>query len=247
VLDKLGTKMTDNKKTIRILALSLFSLGLLAGMFLAGAGAWSDLEATFYGFGKMADHSLTTLHCPVLMTATETGVIRADLANHSNKTVQAKTRIYISSLPIRTVETITPIASGETKELTWTVTSEDVALGNLILAKVLVYPYGDAPLREGWCGTLVLKVPLLNGSQVFGILLALSLVGLLGGIGLWVMGGSPLKGRTLTAIRAMICLTAFILVDMVFSFLGLWLYGLVLFVVVVVLILGVLTSVALAS
>jgi hypothetical protein len=62
-----------------------------------------------------------------------------------------------------------------------------------------------------------------------------------------VIGGRPLKGKTLIAIRAMIWLVALVLADMVVSFMGLWLIGLIFFVVAALLILSVLTSAVLAS
>jgi hypothetical protein len=241
-------QMTGDKIIIRCLAIILFSVGVLSGMFLAGAGAWPDLEATFYGFGKVADNRLTTLRCPVLMTVTETGVISATLSNHSELPVDAKVRVYVSNPgPIRVVETITPLAPGETKKMEWTVTAEDVDFRNLILVKVLAFAYYKVPIREGWCGILVLNLPYLTGSQVFISALVLSLVGLLSGIGLWAIGGRPLIGKTLSAFRAMIWLAALVLTDMVLSFMGLWLFGLIFFVVATLLILVVLTSAVLAS
>jgi hypothetical protein len=240
-------QMTGDKKIMRSLAIILFSVGVLSGMFLAVAGAWPDLEATFYGFGKVTDHSLTTLRCPVLMTAAETGVISATLSNHSELPAEAKVRVYFSGPgPMRIVETVTPLAAGETKQVHWTATSADVDFRNLILVKALAFVYDNVPAREGWCGILVLNLPYLTGNQVFIFVLALSLVGLLGGVGLWVIGGRPLKGKTLTAIRAMIWLAALVLVDMVVSFMGLWLIGLILFVAAALLILGIVTSAAVA-
>jgi hypothetical protein len=241
-------QMVSHKKAIRNLAIFLFSVGVLLGMFLAGAATWTDLEATFYGFEKVANDPLTTLRCPVLMTATETGIIRATLSNNSELPVDARVRVYVSNPgPIRIVETITPLAPGETKKLEWTVTSEDVDFGNLILVKVLAFAYYKVPVREEWCGILVLNLPYLTGNQIFVSALVLGLLGMLIGIGLWVIGGRPLKGKTLSAIRAMIWLVALVLADMVVSFMGLWLIGLIFFVTAALLILGVLTSAVLAS
>jgi hypothetical protein len=67
------------------------------------------------------------------------------------------------------------------------------------------------------------------------------------GIGLWVIGGRPLKGKTLISFHAMIWLAALVLADMVVSFMGLWLFGIIFFVAAALLILGVLTSAVLAS
>ena len=239
--------MSNQKKPIRSLAIFLFSVGVVLGMSLTGVAIWTDLEATFYGFGKVADNPLTTLRCPVLMTATETGIIRATLSNNSELPVDARVRVYVSNPgPIRIVETITSLAPGETKKVEWTVTSEDVDFGNLILVKVLAFAYYEAPVREKWCGILVLNLPYLSGNQVFNSALGLSLAGLLIGFALWVIGGRPLKGKTLIAFHAMIWLAVFVLADMVFSFMGLWLLGLILFVAAALLILGVLTSAILA-
>ena len=240
--------MTGDKKIIRSLAIILFSVGVLSGMFLAVAGAWPDLEATFYGFGKLTDHSLTTLRCPVLMTAAETGVISATLSNPSELSAEAKVRVCFSGPgPIQIVETVTPLAAGETKQVHWTATSADVDFRNLILVKALAFPYGNVPVREGWCGILVLNLPYLTGNQVFIFLLMLSLAGLLIGIGLWVIGGNPLKGKTLTAIHAMIWLAAFVLADMAASFMGVWLFGVILFLLAILLIAVIIANVALAS
>ena len=240
--------MSNHKKTIRNLAIFLFSVGVLLGMFLAGAATWTDLEATFYGFGKVANDPLTTLRCPVLMTATETGIIRATLSNNSELPVDARVRVYVSNPgPIRVVETITPLAPGETKKVEWAVTAEDIDFGNLILVKVLAFAYYKVPVREAWCGILVLNLPNLTGSQIFTFALAVSLLGMLDGIGLWIANSRLLKSRILDATRAMIGLAAVVLVDMALSFMGLWLFGVILFLLAILLIAVIIANVALAS
>jgi hypothetical protein len=241
--------MKANPKTLRVLSILFLSLGVLAGMFLALAAAWPDLEATYYGFGRLSDDPLTTLRCPVLMTTSDTGVIRISLSNHSPVAANAKVQVFVSSSrgPARFIETMVPLAPGATERVQWEVTSADIDFRNLILAKVLAYPYVTVPVREGWCGILVLDLPFLTGTQLFALLLALSIVGMLLGIGLWTIGARPLIGKTLNSMRAMLWLAGLVLADMLIGFMGIWLVGLVLFVAAVLLILGILTSIAIAS
>lgn len=245
---KLSMQMTNHKKTLRNLAVFIFSVGILFGMTLAGVATWTDLEANFYNLEKVADESLTTLRCPVLMTVTETGTITATFSNPSDLPVAPRMRAYISNPgPLRTIETTISLAPGETKQVHWAVTSEDVDYGDLILIKVLAFSYYKSPIREGTCGILVLSLPHLTGNQIFASTLAFSLLGMLIGVGLWVANSRPLKGRMLDATHAMIGLTAVVLVDMVISFRGAWLFGVLLFLVAVLLIAVIIANTALAS
>jgi len=233
--------MTSNKKIIRSLAIFLFLLGMLFAMALAGVAAWTGLEATFYGFERLTNERLTTLRCPVLMTVTETGAISATVSNLSDVTVEPKMRIYVSGPgPFRTVDSQITLAPGETQQVHWTVTSEDVDYKDLIMVKVLAFPYYKFSTREGTCGILVLNLPNLTGSQVFDFALVVALSGLLIGMGLWIASGPQYKKRILDATRAMIFLAILTLVDLFVSFRGAWFFGLVLFLATVLLIVVVL-------
>ncbi len=237
--------MTRHKKILRSLAIFFFSLGMLFSMALAGVASWADLEATFYGFERLTNERLTTLQCPVLMTVTETGTISAAVSNLSDVTVKPKLRIYVSGPGLfRAADVQITLDPGETQQVHWTVTSEDVDYKFLIMAKVLAFPYYMASTREGTCGILVLNLPNLTGSQVFDFALAAALSGLLIGLGLWIASGPQLKRRILDSSRAMTFLAILTLVDIFVSLRGAWLFGLILFLATALLIIVVLANAA---
>jgi len=237
--------MTRHKKILCSLAIFFFSLGMVFSMALAGIASWEDLEATFYGFQHFTNDRLTTLRCPVLMTTNGTGIISASVSNPSNVTVESKLRIFVSGPgPFRTEDAQITLGAGKTQQVQWTVTAKDVDYRFLIMAEVLAFPYSSMSTREATCGILVLKVPGLTGSQLFDSALAVALSGLMIGLGLWFASGSQSKKRILDSTNALTLLAILTLLDMFFSFRGIWIFGILLFLATFLLIIVVFANAA---
>jgi len=221
--------MQAKKKLFRTLGVIFFSIGILAGMVMFILMNWAYFEADFYfGYTFPADKTLTTLRCPLLMTSSETGAVTASITNNTDLDLSILVRTEISYFGAATSESVSyPVAVGETRRLSWTVTSDDIAYGHLIMARVYVFNSYTLPSRTNTCGTVVVGLPGLTGIQLFIIVLALSLISLAAGWGLWLAGSRPLHVEGFIGMRAMIILTAVVLLGILAGCLGLWGLGLI--------------------
>jgi len=227
------------KKFTRMLGVLIFSLGVLAGLSLTIAAVWADFEAVFYGFDKIGDARLPSLKCPVLMTKSETGMISATFKNASDRSIEFMTRADISGFSrIRSERSMLTLAPGESKQLDWTVTSEDIDLGRFVFAKVSNYPAYQMTFREATCGIVVLDLPGWSGMQVFTLFFTICLLGILVGYSSWELTTGSMEGHTIDITRAMKFLGILVLLGLLISMQGSWLVGL-LFIVVSLMMAGV--------
>jgi hypothetical protein len=232
--------MKTTNKTKRTLGLILFSVGLVLSMALSAVAIAGDLEANLFdsGLAHMRDASLT-LRCPVMITAPETGSVRAAFKNPLDKTVEFTIRTHISQfIPMwREMGSKLTVEAGETESMEWTVTSDDMVQGRMILVKVLRFRKYPLPARLGSCGILVVGLPFLTGNLITALVIAASLLCMAGGAGLWILGSQPLSGLRQDAVRAMGVLAGVVLAGLVVSLYGAWLLGL-LFLVATLLLIG---------
>jgi hypothetical protein len=232
--------MNPLSKLTRPLGIVFFSLGILGGMLLFALLSWAGLEAYFYFDYMPAEEALTTLRCPFVLTTHESGQVTVTYSNPSRLTLAPQFQAEISSPELyRTITTAPAFAPGETKELQWTISSQDVVFGHLILAEVYESPVYGTPDREGRCGTLWVDLPQLSGAQVFDGGLAASLLFMALGWGLWIAGHRPpVRSSGPDVTRAMLALTALVLFGMIVGVLGWWLIGVVCLVLTILLILS---------
>ena len=231
--------MNLKNRTVRILGMLIFSVGVLLGTALFGIVVWGDFEAAMFDPSIKRDAPLSTLRCPVMMTKTEAGTITATFTNPLERPIELYTRAHITEgyvTLMREIITTLPLDPGETKPLQWTVTSDDAAFGRLILVKVTVNRKYPLPSRQGTCGILVVGLPYFTGAQIFAFALAASLLSMAGGAGLWVVANRPLKELGLDVITAMGVLAGCMLVGMIVGLRGSWMFGGLIFVFTVLLI-----------
>jgi hypothetical protein len=221
--------MQGKKKLLRALGIIFFSIGILVGMAMFFLMNWANYEAFFYfGYTAPADKTLTTLRCPLLMTTSETGAVTISITNNTDRDLAPLIRTEISSFgAARSERTTYPLAAGETRRLSWTVTSGDIVFGHLIMARVFVYNTFTLPSRASTCSTVVVNLPGLTGVQLFVIVLAFSLACMAAGWSLWLTGSRPLQAEGITAMRAMSILTAVVLVGILAGWIGWWGVGLI--------------------
>jgi hypothetical protein len=219
---------------IRPLAVLLFSLGLLLGLVLFGATIWADFEAVLFNPGLSYDAPLRSLRCPVMITRSQTGTVTASLANPLDRSTERYVRAHITDgyvTLIREVNKSVPLAPGEKQQLKWSVTADDAAFDRFILIKIVVRGRYPLPSRQGTCGVLVVDVPFLKGGQVFGLSLAVGLLSMVAGYSLWSRACRPLGQREQQVARAMVALTAVVIVGTFVGWMGWWLPGFILFVI----------------
>lgn len=225
--------MTRNKIFSR-LGIILFSFGVLLGMALTAVTVWADLEASFFDsdLASRGGDTLKTLKCPVLMTTSEVGVVRVDLENPVDKPIELRLRAHISEgfvMLMREVNASVPLEPGEEQTVEFYLTEDDVTFQWLILVRVLRFRYYPLPSSQAACGVLVLDVPFLTGGQLLALTIAVTLLGLLGGIALWVAGNRPLNRPTLASARTMGALAVSLLVGFIVGAMGFWLIATLLF------------------
>lgn len=219
-----------NHLALRYVAWGGYLVGLLAGLTLAVMLVWAGVEASQFDPGMTREAVLTGLRCPAVLSATEAGQVQVTLENGEERPLNFLVRTHISdgfvSL-IRQERTMIKLSPGERQELVWPVEASDAAFERLILVRVHVLPAFPYPYRQGTCGILVLNTP-LPGSLVLGLTLAVSLVGMGGGLWWFWRRERPLTGRLRTAVLIASGLAALVMVMVIAALLRLWVIGLLL-------------------
>jgi hypothetical protein len=230
-------------KTIRRISIIFFSIGVIIGLFFAGSVIWANFELTFYfnysyASIRSADQAYSDLECPIILTKAETGMVRTDIANTTDKTLTPVFRGEISYLGgiVREVDFKPTILPRETSRVEFEVNSHDLFYNYFILVRTYQLPTYKTPSRIGSCAIVMLPIPFLTGRQVF--YLSLFAIGLfqLTGIFLWTRSNRPLQGVSRRAYSAMITLSLLEWAAIIFGIYGIWVAGLPLMVAIVLLI-----------
>lgn len=211
-----------NQPSTGNLHLILFMLGVSAGILLTLLSTWADLESSYYGFDRTGGARLSTLSCPMLMTHTETNAISIRIENDTEKKVSPAIKVDISSplAPVSSIEEAI-LEPGETKRLSWQISSQNIDLGRFIFARVWTYAAYPLRDREATCGVFVLSLP---GRGIFytGGLILVSLLGM----GYGLMGMRQQKGPVRSADFERASFLALVTTLGLFvSYMGWWLAG----------------------
>ena len=221
---------------LRTLSIFLFSIGVLAGLAFFALATWADVESIFYGFNRYGKEMTSSMHCPILITRTESATISAVFKNSADQTVSPTVRFQASNIGVfRTETTRLSLEPGQREKIYWTVSTEDMVLDRFIFAKIFTFAYYPIKDVEQTCGILVLDLPGFTGMQVTWFSIAVSLAGLVAGITLWSAANRPLKYRSLEAMRAMFTLAATVILGFISAFLAWWLLGILLSVLALIL------------
>lgn len=213
------------------LATLLFILGIVLGTLLAGVAVWGDLEAFLFDSAITPEAPLTTLRCPILMTATQTDTVGITLRNTSDRATSFYVRAHISLgfVTLMSEENSRlPLEPGQSGRLEWPIYPGDAAFGRVILVRVHVLPNAPFPYRAASCGIVLVNLPgLLPGDAWYAIGLVISLACAAGGIALWITSNRPLQGRALLVARVQGALIGAVSLSVLFAVLKLWLVGLI--------------------
>ncbi len=233
--------MKTASSTWRILGASIFAIGVLLSTLLTGGLTWAGLEATLYGFERYTPNRFDGLSCPPLMTRSETGVVHVAVNNPSDKIITPIMTIDLSTPALPDTEQVQiTVPPGQTRQLEWTVSRENIDRRFFIFAKAnrsASYPVDTA---EALCGILVLDVPSLNGMQVLSIWLALCLLST--PLGLWLWNWGTDRHTRLQGVMKALAIAA--LGGLLVSLLGLWMLGVLALTVTMLLAVGLLRFVA---
>jgi hypothetical protein len=226
-------------KIVRNLGVLIFTVGVVFGVALFSIVIWGDFEAARFDAAYRFDEPLRSVRCPVIMTEVDVGSVSASFSNPTDDPVEFRIRTHISqgsATLMREENSTLPLAPGESQRIGWTVTPDDAAFGRLILARVRLFPRYPLPARDGSCGILFLSTSALNGNQIFAFILAVALLCMGIGAGLWVIVHRPLLGLGLAVTRSMSALAGCILVGMIVGLLGSWMFGGIILVITVLLV-----------
>ena len=217
----------------RLRALVGYLLGLILTLATAFLCIWPDLESTVYGFTGVGDASLATLHCPDLLAAYETGAITARVKNRVEQPRSMFAEIEISGPgAFRTDRQELKLAAGESGSLSWTISRQDIDLGNFIFASVYVYANYPDPSRIGRCGAWVVHSP-IPGAWLLALLIALSAGLVLLGLAQWERSFRPLIGKPRDLLYGFTFVAIFAMLAIFFGIQGAWMIGIICLVVVV--------------
>lgn len=226
--------MITRRKLYRMSGIILFSFGVLLGMGLIAITVWTDLEASFFdsALASQGGESLKNLRCPVLVTSSEVSTITATIKNPADKPVELRLRAHITDgfvTLVREVNATLQLEPGEKKTAEFFVTTEYATSHWLILVRVRQFRYSPLPARQASCGMLAVDLPFLTGGQLLALAVAVTLLGILGGMALWSAGNWPLNRNAQATIRTMAALTVSLVVGFIVGFTGSWLLGTLLF------------------
>jgi hypothetical protein len=163
-----------------------------------------------------------------MITTQETGMVRARIKNTLDRPTEFFLRAHISEGYVTLMrEVLADIAlqPGEVEQVAWEVTADDAAYGRLVLFKVTMRGGYPLPTRQGTCGILVVRAPLLTGNQVYALGAALSLVCLIAGGWLWIATNPHMLDTQVQVTRAMAVLAVSVLLGITVGLLGWWLPG----------------------
>jgi hypothetical protein len=217
-------------KVTRYLGLGLFLLGVLIALACAGIIAWGDMEATLFDSAISPREPFTSLKCPIMMTMVETATVSAAFDNPVDRPVYVGVRAHFSQgyvTLIRQERDSFTLEPGERKWLEWAVGPEDAAFENIVLVRVHAQSNGPIPYRSGSCGIVVVRMWFLTGGLLFGLLAAVSLVCMGGGMALWVLSQPSWGRQGVDITRAMGTVAAILVAATIVGLFGMWLIDLI--------------------
>jgi len=234
--------MTEKKG--RTFSIILYIIGVFTAVLFAGSIIWANFELPFYfdySYASVSSENQTraNLNCPIFLTTHETGTVRTDITNNTDKTLNPVFRGEISYLGgiARDVEFKPTILPGESSKIEIEVNSNDIVFNFMILARTYQLPTYKTPAEAGSCAIVMLPIPFLTGDQVYYISFFVIILLIGAGIFLWIKNNRPLRGMSRRVFNIMILL-AILLLAAIFCGItdGLMILGLLLLVLIALLI-----------
>lgn len=237
-------KIVMTGKKGRTLSIILYIIGVLTALIFAGSILWANFELPFYfdySYASVGSENQTRadLNCPVLLTTKETGTIRMDITNKTDKTLKPVLRGEISYLGgiTREFEFNPTILPGESSPVEIKVNSDDIVFNFMIMVRTFQLPTYKTPSEAGSCAIVMAPIPFFSGDQVYYITLIFIPIMFIAGISLWVKNNRPIKGLARSVLTIMVLLAILLLTAIVFGIIdGFVIPGFLLLVLIVILI-----------
>ena len=226
--------MTASRLSLKQLGLVLFFLGVLLAFVLSAMMTWADVESISYGFPRVGNKPMGGLSCPAFMNRMEHASFSITLKNSTERRLRPQVQVMISEPGLsrwRTINTPFELEAGQRKTATWDIGAEDIVLGSFVLVKAYTFASYPQPDVEGSCGIFVLSIPGIRADVLFWLWLAASLVFLI--TGLWLSDFRKVEGKRSTRkVFARILLAALVLFGLFAGYMGWWIFGILVLVVI---------------
>lgn len=214
----------------------IFLLGVVLGLGLALVAVWGDYEGFSYFNSGAGYPAFNGLACPILMTRSEKSVVTADFKNSTGQGFEPYYEVSISGPgSLRKLEGQLSVPAHTAKSIQWTVDAGDIDLGFFVFVDMQVLPVAGYSTREDTCGIMVLDLTGLTGSQLFGLTLAASLIGMVLGLGLWENNARLNINHYTNRHRALQAQGIAVLLALLTGLIGLWAAGLIFCVIAILL------------
>lgn len=203
----------------------LYTVGVLLGVTIATLAIWADYEAASYGFPRRAQTPFKGLNCPIFMTHDETQVIQIRLTNSTEKKISPSIRTEISTKLV-TDEKLEffELEVGESLLVERIINADNIDLGHFIFAQTSVFSSHPLPDQENTCGVFILPMS-GNGTVILIITSIISLLSTIMGLFFLNKNKAPKK-----LVYPLGFIAAAMVLAMIFSFLGLWIQGILMLV-----------------
>ena len=218
--------MKPPRKNLYLPGAILFFVGILLGLILTAWSAWGQIEAYLLVF-RSGELDIASIRCPLMLNSNETGLVSATFDNPTAESISPTVFAVIGRIgQVRTETSLLTLAPGEKSLLSWKVGPGDKVFGGLILVNIFETSQRNFLTHQGSCGIPVSFLPGFSGMQEFLFTLATSLLLLIVGATLWVIGHFPLKGVIESATNAGAALAVLVVLGLSSIFPDWWGLGL---------------------
>ena len=229
------------KKSLRIIGVTSFVIGILILFYLSVMMVWAEIEATFFNAMFKSDEPLAGLSCPAFITTNEIAEVTGRFENTFEKTVNMEIRTYVTdgfvTLMTEYISNFT-LEPGQTEFVNVQVTADEAAYDRFVMVRMHQMKRNPFPYQNASCGIVVVGVPFLTGSQFLVLMIALGTLFSLGGIIFWAVNAKPAVRERLKALQAMIFLLIITIALLVTSLLNSWFIGIIILVVWILMAVG---------
>lgn len=213
------------KKTFRIIGITLLIIGALLFVYIGALTMWGDLEASFFNASLRSDEPFRELDCPAIITTSEMAYISGTFENPSDRVVDMEVRTYVTAGFVTLMnEYITnfTLQPGETKVVEVPFTAEEAAYERIVMVRMHQMKRIPLPYENASCGIVVVNFPALTGNQFIALLMGLGGIFTIGGILLWAFNARPIIWFRMTIFRAMLFLSVTAFLISLSGMLGFW-------------------------
>jgi len=232
--------MKQQNKSLLVIGLLIFAIGLVISLIFNGLVLWANLEGmSFWGYPESLafDSSLTTearitgLKCPVLLTLGEVKKVTVMVQNPNEFATTAWISAHIS-MPnmlenmVRDLRSVT-LEPGEKATLSWEVTDDNTVYNRMILARVFLrLTERHPPARTQHCGILTLDFWGFSSTLVVIFLIGISFLLQVLGILIWWLKNPQGRKQNNQIRNILLSLTILAIIATIGSLFHMWVLGL---------------------